>query len=80
MKNLKIFEAYMGEMGKPLIKIGDMVDVYNPKGKYGSWMCAPDSYLYNCKVVAMSNDGSRVTVEDANQDQYIVELSDVTRD
>jgi hypothetical protein len=57
-----------------------MVDVYNPKGKYGSWMCAPDSYLYNCKVVAMSNDGSRVTVEDSNQDQYIVELSDVTMD
>jgi hypothetical protein len=43
-------------------------------------MCAPDSYLYNCKVVAMSNDGSRVTVEDSNQDQYIVELSDVTMD
>jgi len=55
-------------------KIGDKVDVFNPKGKYSGW--GSDEYLYNAGVVKIN--GQKITVKDINDDEYEVDLTDVS--
>jgi len=57
-------------------KVGDKVDVKNPKGKYSreSWW-GPDEYLYNAEVVNVN--GPKITVKDINDDEYEVDVDDV---
>jgi hypothetical protein len=57
-------------------KIGDKVDVFNPKGKYSreSWW-GPDEFLTNAEVVKIN--GQKITVKDLNDDEYEVDLTDV---
>jgi len=54
-------------------KIGDKVDVFNPKRKYSGW--GSDEYLYNAEVVKIN--GQKLTVKDLNDDEYEVDLVDI---
>ncbi len=58
-------------------KVGDKVDVFNPKGKYSreSWW-GPDEYLNNAEVVKIN--GQKITVKDLIADEYEVDLTDVS--
>ena len=55
-------------------KIGDKVDVFNSKGKYSGW--GSDEYLYNAEVVRVN--GQKIIVKDLNDDEYEVDLTDVS--
>jgi hypothetical protein len=57
-------------------KVGDKVDVFNPKGKYSgeSWW-GPDEFLYNAEVVQIN--GQKTTVKDINDDEYEVDTVDI---
>jgi hypothetical protein len=55
-------------------KIGDKVDVFNPKGKYSE--LPKDEYLYNAEVVKIN--GQKITVKDLNDDEYEIDLTDVS--
>jgi hypothetical protein len=67
-------KAMLNENEQP--KIGDKVDVFNPKGKYSkeSWW-GPDEYLH-AEVVKIN--GQKITVKDINDDEYEVDLTDVS--
>jgi hypothetical protein len=65
-------KAMLNENEQP--KIGDKVDVFNPKGKYSGW--GSDEYLYNAEVVKIN--GQKITVKDINDDEYEVDLTDVS--
>ena len=58
------------------VKVGDKVDVFNPKGKYSreSWW-GPDEFLYNAEV--MQINGQKITVKDINDDEYEVDTDDI---
>jgi hypothetical protein len=74
LKELFPSENSINENEQP--KIGDKVDVFNPKGKYSkeSWW-GPDEYLH-AEVVKIN--GQKITVKDINDDEYEVDLTDVS--
>jgi hypothetical protein len=72
LKELFPSENSINENEQP--KIGDKVDVFNPKGKYSGW--GSDEYLYNAGVVKIN--GQKITVKDINDDEYEVDLTDVS--
>jgi hypothetical protein len=70
-----INESKLNENNQP--KIGDKVDVFNPKGKYSkeSWW-GPDEYLNNAEIIEVN--GQKITVKDINDDEYEVDLTDIS--
>jgi hypothetical protein len=70
-----INESKLNENNQP--KIGDKVDVFNPKGKYSkeSWW-GPDEYLNNAEIIKVN--GQKITVKDINYDEYEVDLTDIS--
>ena len=60
-----------------LPKIGDKVDVFNPKGKYSKepWW-GPDEYLNNAEIIEVN--GRKITVKDINDYEYEVDLNDIS--
>ena len=79
----KIKEMILAELTEDSLnenspKIGDKIDVFNPKGKYGPEFTGPDQYLYNAEVIKV--EGNKVTVKDLNDDEFIIDSADIASD
>jgi len=78
IKEMILAELTEDSLNENSPKIGDKIDVFNPKGKYGPEFTGPDQYLYNAEVIKV--EGNKVTVKDLNDDEFIIDSADIASD